>query len=134
MTRAEARSVPPDPDRARQFLSASRQFVADGERPELSRSSALLIYYQGCVSAMKAILAAAGRDVGGGDAGHLVLIAETVGLLGPAYADLLNRVAEDRRERNAVSYQAVGATAMMVETVRQDASDLLEAAERFVES
>ena len=132
MSRAEARDVPADPERARAFLASSEEFYRDAEQPRMSLNGAAILYYQACVSAMKAVLAAAGRDVGGGEAGHLVLIGETNRLLGDAHTDLLNRVSEDRRERNDVSYAAANATPLAVETMRSDARELIEAARRFV--
>ncbi len=132
MSRAEARAVPPDQARAAQFLHAAERVFADAERTEMSSEGALILYYQACVAGMKAVLAAGGRDVGGGDDGHVVLIGEVGGLLGPVFDELLARIGEDRRERNAVSYAAVVPSALAVETVRQDARELLDAASRFV--
>jgi hypothetical protein len=132
MSRAEARDVPVDRDRARLFIEAADEFYADAQQAGTSLNGSAILYYQTCVSAMKAVLAAAGRDVGGGDAGHVVMIGETNGILGDAYTDLLTRVSEDRRERNDVSYAAVRATPLAVEAMRSDARELIDAARVFV--
>jgi hypothetical protein len=134
MERAEGRDVPVDVGRARQFVESAEEFFGDAEHEDTSLNGSLLLYYQACLSAMSAVLASSGRAVGGGDSGHVVLIGETNRLLGDAFTELLARVSETRRERNDVSYAAVRATPMAVESARQDARDLIDAARRHVDA
>jgi hypothetical protein len=133
MNRAEARDVPVDLARAADFVNAAEEYFADADQAGTSLNGSLILYYQSCISAMSGVLAAAGRDVGGGDSGHIVLVGEANGILGAAFTELLDRVSDDRRERNDVSYAAVQATPLAVETARQDARELIDAARYYVE-
>src|SRR6266571_611774 len=106
------------------FLRQAKKFVEDGDA-DIALASTVVLCYQGCLSAMDPILAAAGRRVTSGTESHVVRIRECRGLLGNAYADLLDRMDEWRRERGDVSYGALDPSAKSVAALQSDARDLL---------
>jgi hypothetical protein len=132
--RAEIEDIEPDPGRARDFLAAARTFLADADRPTTHPESTVVLYWQACVSALDAILAAQGRRVGHGAGSHSVRVEGAAAILGARYDELFERLDEWRRERNDVSYAAVTPPAADVAAMQTDTRDIVEAAVTFVAS
>jgi hypothetical protein len=133
MTRAQIEIVDPDPARARDFIAQARLFIEDAERGTTHLESAVLLYWNGCISAMDALLTAHGRRVGSGEDGHRVRVEGIRDLLGGGFADLIDRLDEWRRERHDVSYAAVTPSEADVAALQADARDMLAAAADHVE-
>jgi hypothetical protein len=131
MTRAEIEPVEPDPARARDFIVQARRFLADADGT-MHPESAVVLYWNACISSMDAILATSGKRVGSGEQSHAVRVAGTRALLGQGYAELFDRLDEWRRARHEVSYAAITPPAADVAAIQEDARDVLVAAERHV--
>jgi hypothetical protein len=127
--RAALESVEPDLARAREFLAQARTFLADADRQSTSLESSVVLYWNACISAMDAILAAAGLRIGSGEQSHIVRVRGAAGAAGVAYAELFERLDEWRRERHDVSYAAVTPPAADVAAMQTDARDVIEAAD-----
>jgi len=132
VTTAEIDYVDPDVTRATEFLDQAQRILADAERPDLSFSGSTVLYYQACLSAMDAVLTAAGRRVTSGIDSHRVRIREVAALIGGGYEDLMERMDEWRRDRGEVSYAAVEPPAASVAGLQADARDMVAAASEFV--
>lgn len=130
--RAAILSVEPDAARANDFLAQARRFLQDADRDSTHLESAVVLYWNACISAMDAILTAAGLRVGSGEDSHSVRVEAAAGVLGAGYADLFERLDEWRRERHDVSYAAVTPPAGDVDAMQGDARDVVVAAESFV--
>jgi hypothetical protein len=133
MTRAQIEIVDPDPSRARDFIAQARRFVEDAEREATHLESAVVLYWNGCISAMDAVLTAKGRRIGRGEDGHAVRVEGVRDLLGGGSEDLIDRLDEWRRARHDVSYAAVTPSAADVAALQADARDMLTAAAQHVE-
>lgn len=107
MARAELSEIPPDADRAAEFLQQARSFLRDGEQDGTSLAGAAVLYYQACLAAIDAVLTSAGRRVGAGEEAHIVRIEAGAALLGGGYTELFERLDEWRRQRHDASYAAV---------------------------
>jgi hypothetical protein len=126
MSRAEAKAVPPDPDRAAEFLAQARRFFDDANLPDLSLPGTCFLLYQACIAAMDAVLAFEGRAIGSGEASHVVRIGETVRLTGGSHAELFERLQDEwRGQRGEVSYGAFVPPAAEVDSQRTDTSELI---------
>jgi len=132
VTRAEIELVDPDTTRAREFLVQARRFLADAERETTHLESAVILYWNACISAMDGLRAAEGRRVGSGEDSHAVHVEATRGLLGAGFGDLCDRLDEWRRQRHEVSYAAITPAAADVEAMQTDARDILGAAEAHI--
>ena len=129
MTRAEVGNVEPDTDRARDFISQAHTFLADADRADTHLESAVVLYWNACISAMDGVLAAVGLRVLSGEDSHLVRVEAVRGVLGDGYADLFDRLDLWRRERHDVSYAAITPSAADVAAMQADARDVVAAAE-----
>lgn len=134
MTRAEIESVDPDAGRAGDFVAQARTLLEDADRATTHLASAVILYWNACISAMDAVLAIEGLRVGSGEESHTVRVEEVSRILGSGHADLFDRLDEWRRQRHRVSYAAVTPAAADVAAMQADARDVLAAAERHVES
>ena len=134
MGQAEIERVDPDLSRGREFIEQASRMLRDGDDPDISLAGSVVLYYQACLCAMDAVLAAAGSRVTSGINSHRVRIHEVAALLGDGYGDLADRMDEWRRERSGVSYAAVEPSAASVAALQQDAREMVEAAARFVNS
>lgn len=132
MTRAEAEPVEPDLEHASDYIAQAKRFLADAERDSTHLESAVVLYWSVCISAMDALLAAAGLRIGRGQDSHAVRIDTTRRILGAAYGELCDRLDEWRRERHDVSYAAITPAAADVAAMQADARDILGAAEESV--
>lgn len=132
MTRANAEPVEPDFERAGDYIAQAKRFLADAERHSTHLESAVVLYWSVCISAMDALLAAAGLRIGRGEHSHAVRIETTRQVLGAAFSDLGERLDEWRRERHDVSYAAITPGAADVAALQADARDILAVAEDFV--
>jgi hypothetical protein len=128
MSRAEVQPVPADPGRAKDFLAQARRFLEDAEGQGVHLESAVVLYWNACISAMDAVLTVEGRRVGSGDHAHAVRIAAAGAVLGAGYSDLFERLDEWRRERHDVSYAAVTPSIAVVAALQTDARDIVAAA------
>ena len=126
--RASVEAVDPDPDRAREFITAAAKFLADADRDSTSLESAVVLYWQACISALDAILSAYGQRVGQGTHSHAVRVEAAAALAGSGYADLFARLDEWRRERAEVSYAALVPAAADVAAMQADTREALETA------
>jgi hypothetical protein len=133
MTRAQVETVEPDAGRARDFVAQARRFLEDAERETTHLESAVVLYWNGCVSAMDAILAARGLRVGRGEDSHAVRVETVRDVLGGGFGDLVDRLDEWRRERHDVSYAAISPSAAVVAAMQADARDIVAAAAHHVE-
>ena len=131
MTRAEAERVEPDLGRARDFVAQAQRFLADAELAT-HLESAVVLYWNACISGMDAILAAAGLRIGSGEDSHAVRVEATRRVLGGGFGDLCDRLGEWRRERHGVSYAAITPAAADVAAMQTDAQDILAAAKDYV--
>jgi hypothetical protein len=134
MSRAEIELVDPDPGRARDFIQQARRFIADAERGTTSPESAVVLYWNACISSMDAVLTASGRRVGSGEDSHIVRVEAACGVLGAGYQELFERLDQWRRTRHYVSYAAITPPTAEVAALQGDARDVLDAAARFVTS
>jgi hypothetical protein len=134
VTRAAVEDVEPDPGRARDFLAQAKIFLADADQPATHAESAVVLYWQTCVSAMDAILAARGRRIGPGVGSHAVRVESAAAILGAGYNELFERLDEWRRERNDVSYAAITTPAADVAAMQTDARDIVDAAAGFLDA
>lgn len=132
MSTAEIEDVEPDSERAVEFLEQARTMLRDADREDISRAGSVVLYYQACLSAMDAVLTAAGRRVTSGTDSHRVRIDAVAALVGGGYADLMERMDEWRRERGGVSYAALVPSAASVAALQADAHDVVAAAGEFV--
>ena len=133
MSRAEVKSVPPDQERASEFLAQARRFLADADLPDLSLPGTCSLLYQACIAAMDAVLALEGRAVGSGEASHIVRIGETLRLIGGSHAELFERLQDEwRGQRGEVSYGALVPPAAQVDSQRADAHELVELAAAYI--
>jgi hypothetical protein len=132
VTRAEAEPVEPDFERARDFIAQAKRFLTDAERDSTHLESAVVLYWSVCLSAMDALLAAAGLRIRRGQDSHAVRVETTRELLGAGFHDLCDRLDEWRRERHDVSYAAITPAAGDVAAMQADARDILTAAESVV--
>ena len=132
MTRAEVEPVEPDFDRARDYIAQAKRFLIDAERDSTHLESAVVLYWSVCISAMDALLAAAGLRIGRGQDSHAVRVETARELLGAGFHDLCDRLDEWRRERHDVSYAAITPAAADVAAMQADARDILAAAEDVV--
>ena len=132
MTRAEVEPVEPDFDRARDYVAQAKRFLIDAERDSTHLESAVVLYWSVCISAMDALLAAAGLRIGRGQDSHAVRVETARELLGAGFHDLCDRLDEWRRERHDVSYAAITPAAGDVAAMQADARDILAAAEDVV--
>ena len=131
MTRAEAEPVEPDFARASDFIAQAKRFLVDAER-STHLESAVVLYWNACISAMDAVLTAAGLRIGRGEDSHAVRIEAARSVLGGGFGDLCDRLDEWRRERHDVSYAAITPAAADVAALQTDARDILAAAEDHV--
>jgi hypothetical protein len=133
MSRAEVRDVPPDPERASDFLAQARRFLDDADLPDLSLPGTCFLLYQACIAAMDAVLVFEGRVVGSGEASHIVRIGETLRLTGGSYAELFERLQDEwRDQRGEVSYGALVPPAAEVDSQRADTRELVEIASAHI--
>jgi hypothetical protein len=132
VTRAEVEPVEPDFDRARDYVAQAKRFLIDAERDSTHLESAVVLYWSVCISAMDALLAAAGLRIGRGQDSHAVRVETARELLGAGFHDLCDRLDEWRRERHDVSYAAITPAAGDVAAMQGDARDILAAAEDVV--
>ena len=132
MTRAEAEPVEPDFAHARDYIAQAKRFLIDAERDSTHLESAVVLYWSVCISAMDALLAAAGLRIRRGQDSHAVRVETIRHLLGAGFADLCDRLDEWRRERHDVSYAAITPAVADVAAMQGDARDILTAAEDFV--
>jgi hypothetical protein len=132
VTRAEAEPVEPDFERAGDYIAQAKRFLSDAERDSTHLESAVVLYWSVCISAMDALLAAAGWRIGRGTDSHAVRVETTRQVLGAAFSDLCERLDEWRRERHDVSYAAITPGAGDVAAMQADARDILAAAEDLV--
>lgn len=129
MSRAEARDVPPDPERADEFLAQARRLLADAELTEVSLAGTCFLLYQACLAAMDAVLAFEGRAVGSGEGSHIVRIGEAVRLTGGSHGELFERMQDEwRDQRGDGSYGALVPPASEVESQHADTRELIELA------
>jgi hypothetical protein len=128
VTKAEIEPVEPDDARARDFLTQAKRFLADAEAAS-HLESAVVLYWNACISAMDAVLSAAGFRIGSGEDFHAVRIEAAFGVLGGGFDDLRERLDEWRRERHGVSYRAITPAAADVAAMQTDARDIVAAAE-----
>ena len=133
MSRAAVHEVDPDSARAREFLAQARLFLADADRSSTALESAVVLYWQSCISAMDAMLTAAGLRLEDGVDTHLVRVQTASSLAGDGYADLFERLDHWRRGRHGVSYAAVTPPANDVAAMQTDARDVVELAARFLD-
>lgn len=131
MTKAEIEAVEPDLGRAGDFIAQAKRFLADAEDSTHSESGVIL-YWSACISAMDAVLAAAGLRVGSGEDSHAVRVDGARGVLGGGFEELFDRLDEWRRERHDVSYAAITPAAADVAAMQTDTRDVLAAAEDHV--
>jgi hypothetical protein len=132
VTRAEAEPVEPDFDHAGDYIAQAKRFLSDAERDSTFLESAVVLYWSVCISAMDALLTAAGLRIGRGQDSHAVRVETTRQVLGAGFSDLCDRLDEWRRERHDVSYAAITPAAGDVAAMQADARDILAAAEAFV--
>jgi hypothetical protein len=132
VTRAEAEPVEPDFDHAGDYIAQAKRFLSDAERSSTHLESAVVLYWSVCISAMDALLAAAGLRIGRGEDSHAVRVETTREVLGAGFSDLCDRLDEWRRERHDVSYGAITPPASDVAAMQADARDILAAADDFV--
>jgi hypothetical protein len=132
VTRAELESVEPDAGRAHDFVAQGRRFFEDAERDTTNLESAVILYWNACISAMDALLAVEGLRVGSGEESHAVRVEGARRILGGGYGDLCDRLDEWRRERHGVSYAAVTPAAADVAAIQADARDILAATEGHI--
>ena len=128
MSRAELESVPADSRRSQDFLAQAHRFLEDADRKGVHLESAVVLYWNACISAMDAILTGAGYRVGTGDHAHALRVEAAGSLLGDGYRDLIERLDEWRRQRHNVSYAAVTPSASVVAAIQADARDIVAAA------
>jgi hypothetical protein len=128
VTRAAVEPVEPDDARAGDFLAQAQRFLAGAEAaPNLE--SAVVLYWNACISAMDAVLAAGGFRIGSGEDAHAVRIDAAFHALGGGFGDLRERLDEWRRERHSVSYRAITPAAAEVAAIQTDVRDIVAAAE-----
>jgi hypothetical protein len=132
VTRAEAEPVEPDFEHALDYIAQAKRFLSDADRDSTHLESAVVLYWSVCISAMDALLAAAGWRIGRGIESHAVRVETTRQVLGAAFSDLCERLDEWRRERHDVSYAAITPGAGDVAAMQADARDILAAAEDFL--
>lgn len=132
MTRADLERVEPDAGRAQDFLAQSQRFIEDAERDTTNLESAVVLYWNACISAMDALLAVEGLRVGSGEDSHAVRVEGARQILGAGFGDLCDRLDEWRRERHDVSYAAIRPAAADVAALQTDGRDILAAAEGHV--
>ena len=128
MTKAEVEPVEPDDARAYDFLGQATRFLADAEGAS-HLESAVVLYWNACISAMDAVLAAEGSRISSGEDSHAVRIEAAFDILGGGFGDLRERLDEWRRERHGVSYRAITPAAADVAAMQTDARDIAAAAE-----
>jgi hypothetical protein len=133
MTRAQVETVEPDAGRARDFVAQAHRFLDDAERETTHLESAVVLYWNGCVSAMDAVLAASGLRVGRGEDSHALRVEAVRDVLGGGCGDLVDRLDEWRRERHDVSYAAITPSAAVVAAMQVDARDIVAAAALHLE-
>jgi hypothetical protein len=131
VTRAEAERVEPDLERAGDFVAQAQRFLVDAERAT-HLESAVVVYWNTCISAMDAALATAGLRIGSGEDSHAVRVETVRRVLGGGFGDLCHRLDKWRRERHDVSYAAITPAAADVAAMQADARDVLAAAEDHV--
>jgi hypothetical protein len=110
------------------FLAQARRFLEDAQRDSTHLESAVVLYWNACISAMDAILTAVGLRVGSGEDSHAVRVNAAAEVLGAGYAELFERLDEWRRERHDVSYAALTPSAGAADAMRGDARDIVAAA------
>ena len=132
MTRAEIESVDRDVARANDFVVQAHRFLEDADRETTHLESAVILYWNACISAMDAVLAVEGLRVGNGEDSHAVRVEAAASVLGAGFADLFERLGEWRRERHGVSYAAITPAAADVAAMQGDARDVLAAAQAHV--
>jgi hypothetical protein len=132
VTRAEAEPVEPDLERAGDYIAQAKRFLNDAERDTTHLESAVVLYWSVCISAMDALLTAAGLRIGRGQDSHAVRVATTRHVLGAGFRELCDRLDEWRRERHDVSYAAITPAGADVAAMQADARDILAAAEDYV--
>jgi AcrR family transcriptional regulator len=132
--RAAVEAVDPDPERARDFLVSATRFLADADRDSTSMEGSVVLYWQACISALDAILAASGQRVGRGTHSHAVRVEAAATVAGAGCAELFERLDEWRRERTDVSYAAVTPSAATVAAMQTDTRDVVEAATILVDA
>jgi hypothetical protein len=132
VTRAEAEPVEPDFEHARDYLAQAKRFLIDAERDSTHLESAVVLYWSVCISAMDALLAAAGFRIGRGQDSHVVRVETVRQVLGAGFGDLCDRLDEWRREHHDVSYAAITPAASDVAAMQADAREILAAAEDLV--
>lgn len=134
MTQARAENVPADPATARVFLKRARDFARDAAKPDSAPASSQVLAWQICISAMEAILLAAGRRVTPGDGAHVLRLKEAERSLPDEHGTLFERLDSHRELRHEASYHAGVVSEAEVEVTIRDAQDLLDVAEAFVEA
>jgi len=128
VTRAEIEVVAPDVARARDLVAQARRFLEDAERETTHLESAVILYWNSCINAMDAVLAARGLRVGSGEDSHAVRVEAVRSVLGKGFGDLVDRLDEWRRERHGVSYAAVTPSAAVAAAMQADARDIVDVA------
>jgi hypothetical protein len=131
MAEAESERVPADPGTARVFIARAGDFLADGDRPGMSAAGRQVIYWQSCITAMDAILMAAGRRVTGGEGAHALRLTEAERLLPTDHRDLFESLDGHRSLRHDASYHAGVVSSAEAKSLRSRASELLNAAAAF---
>lgn len=134
MNRAIVHEVDPDAVRAKEFLARARVFLADADRDCTALESAVVLYWQSCISAMDAMLAAGGLRLGDGIDTHSVRVETALSLAGDGYSELFERLDHWRRDRHGVSYAAVTPPANDVAAMQTDARDVIALAAQFIDS
>lgn len=129
MTRSELENVDPDAGRANDFVAQAHRFLEDAERRTTYLESAVVLYWNACISAMDAVLAVEGLRIGSGEGSHAVRVRATASVLGAGFTELFERLDEWRRERHDVSYAAITPSAADVAAMQADARDVVAAAE-----
>ena len=133
MTDARVEMVSADAATARVFLDRAEGFLSDAAGGGMTASGRQILLWQACMSAMEAVLLAAGRRVTGGDGSHVLRLEETQRRMGTEHLDLFERLDTHRELRHEASYPLGVVSENETETTRQDAERLLEAARHFVE-
>lgn len=133
MTDARVEPVPQDAATARILLERAQGFLSDGCQHGNTAPGKQILLWQACLSAVDAILLAAGRRVTGGEGAHAVRLRESQAELGGDHLDLFERLDGHRQLRHGASYHFEMVSDAETETTREDAKRLLEVARRFVE-
>ncbi len=133
MTDAPIDEVPADFDEVDRKLAQAENHLASAEVEGIDSESAYIILYSAVHKALSAALLAAGRRVGTGERGHVILIQEARRQLGGDYAQLLTRIDRARRKRNRVAYEAEEIGVNELHSLKRAARQTLDAVRAFSE-